>query len=70
MGIDFGVVAPSVSEQEAQGATIYTMWRCGKANKKRQSITNNILYYACAEEMSNIVMRAHIYSGLGGRDEM
>lgn len=46
------------------------MWRCGKANQKRQSITDNILYYACAEEMYNIVMRAHINTDHGGRDNM
>jgi hypothetical protein len=47
------------------------MWRCGKVNKKKgQSITDNILYYSCAEEMYNIVMRAHINTGHDGRDKM
>ena len=45
--------------------------QCGdieKLIKKRQAITDPILYYAIAEEMYSIVLRAHLNTGHGGRD--
>jgi hypothetical protein len=36
-------------------------------SKKRQAITDPILYYAFAKEMYSIVLRAHLNTGHGGR---
>ena len=47
--------------------------QCGdieKLIKKRQAITDPILYYAFAEEMYSIVLKAHLNTGHGGRDEL
>ena len=47
--------------------------QCGdieKLIKKRQAITDPILYYAFAEEMYSIVLRSHLNTGHGGRDKM
>jgi hypothetical protein len=41
-----------------------------KLIKKRQAITDPILYYAFAEERYSIVLRAHLNTGHGGRDKM
>ena len=41
-----------------------------KLIKKRQSLTDPILYYAYAEEIYSIIMRAHLNTGHGGRDKM
>jgi hypothetical protein len=41
-----------------------------KLIKKRQAITDPILYYAFAEEMYSIVLRAHLNTGHGGKDKM
>jgi hypothetical protein len=38
--------------------------------KKRQAITDPILYYAFAKEMYSIVLRAHLNTGHGGREKM
>ena len=49
------------------------MLQCGdveKLIKKRQSESDQILYYSYAEEVYSIVMRAHINTGHGGRDKM
>ncbi|CAC5388944.1 unnamed protein product [Mytilus coruscus] len=51
----------------------FDVLHCGdveKLIKKRQSLTDPILYYAYAEEIYSIVMRAHLNTGHGGRDKM
>ncbi|CAG2200904.1 unnamed protein product [Mytilus edulis] len=52
---------------------IFDVLHCGdveKLIKKRQSLTDPILYYAYAEEIYSIIMRAHLNTGHGGRDKM
>ncbi|CAG2258172.1 unnamed protein product [Mytilus edulis] len=51
----------------------FDVLHCGdveKLIKKRQSLTDPILYYAYAEEIYSIIMRAHLNTGHGGRDKM
>ena len=47
--------------------------QCGdieKLIKKRQAITDPILYYVFAKEMYSIVLKAHLNTGHGGKDKM
>jgi hypothetical protein len=45
------------------------MRRCGKAEKKRND-NDETVYFAHNDEMFDIVKRAHISTGHGGRDKM
>ncbi|VDI33512.1 Hypothetical predicted protein [Mytilus galloprovincialis] len=51
----------------------FNVLHCGdveKLIKKRQSLTDPILYYAYAEEIYSIIMRAHLNTGHSRRDKM
>ncbi|CAG2195881.1 unnamed protein product [Mytilus edulis] len=53
--------------------TKYEILQCGDIQKiirKRSSSDDDIKYYACLEDMYNIVYKIHIATGHGGRDKM